>query len=581
MLGARSVAVVGASARPGSFGERLVTEVLRSPSAPEVHLVNPRYDEVAGRPCVPSLRRPPDPVDLVLLGGQRQRARGAAAPRGRAGRPVGGGVRLGVVATGAGPVAAAAADRRGRGRGHGAVRRRLHGLRQRRRRAARPRLPRARGPAGRAGRAGHALAGRRSRRCCAPAAGSAAASAVSSGQELVTTTADYLEHALDQPETRVVALVLETLRDADRLRAALDRAAAQDVPVVLLAVGGTPAGAALVTAHSGALAGSDARVGGADRRRTACSGSPTSTRWSTLLELLAVGRRAVGHGPGTGLATVHDSGAERVLVADIAAPRRACRSRRSRRPPRARLASLLDPGLEAGQPAGRLGHRRRHPGAVRGCADAPWPTTPRWRRSRWPSTWSRSTTATTPTRGPCSTRCGATDKPVVVLANVVERGGPGLGAPGCGTRASRCSRAPAAGCARSGTCWPWPAPGCRPVSAVVDAGRRDRWLARLRHRPAGPGGVLRAAARLRHRHGRGAGREHRGRGGGRRRPGRLPGGPQDRRAGGAQVRRRRGGARPAGRGGGGIGVPGDVRPARPAGGAVQHGGRRASSCRWA
>ena len=67
MLGARSVAVVGASARPGSFGERLVTEVLRSPSAPEVTLVNPRYDVVAGRPCVPSLRDLADPVDLVLL----------------------------------------------------------------------------------------------------------------------------------------------------------------------------------------------------------------------------------------------------------------------------------------------------------------------------------------------------------------------------------------------------------------------------------------------------------------------------------------------------------------------------------
>src|SRR3954454_10923616 len=68
MLGARSVAVVGASARPGSFGERLVTQVLRSPSAPAVHLVNPRYDEVFGRPCVSSLDAVDGPVDVVLLG---------------------------------------------------------------------------------------------------------------------------------------------------------------------------------------------------------------------------------------------------------------------------------------------------------------------------------------------------------------------------------------------------------------------------------------------------------------------------------------------------------------------------------
>ena len=55
MLGARSIAVVGASARPGSFGERVVTEVCRSPGEPVVHLVNPRWTEVQGRPCLPSL----------------------------------------------------------------------------------------------------------------------------------------------------------------------------------------------------------------------------------------------------------------------------------------------------------------------------------------------------------------------------------------------------------------------------------------------------------------------------------------------------------------------------------------------
>ena len=77
MLGARSVAVVGASARPGSFGERVVTELRRSPSAPAVHLVNPRYPEVQGMACVPSLSDLDGPVDLVLLavGDDRDRAR--------------------------------------------------------------------------------------------------------------------------------------------------------------------------------------------------------------------------------------------------------------------------------------------------------------------------------------------------------------------------------------------------------------------------------------------------------------------------------------------------------------------------
>ncbi|HEY4315181.1 MAG TPA: CoA-binding protein, partial [Actinomycetes bacterium] len=68
MLGARSVAVVGASPRPGTFGERLVTEVLRSSSRPKVSLVNPRYAEVAGHPCHGSLAELAESVDLVLLG---------------------------------------------------------------------------------------------------------------------------------------------------------------------------------------------------------------------------------------------------------------------------------------------------------------------------------------------------------------------------------------------------------------------------------------------------------------------------------------------------------------------------------
>ena len=67
MLEARSIALVGASPRPGTFGQRMLDEVTRSPARPEVHLVNPRYAEIGGRRCVPSLADLPGPVDLVLL----------------------------------------------------------------------------------------------------------------------------------------------------------------------------------------------------------------------------------------------------------------------------------------------------------------------------------------------------------------------------------------------------------------------------------------------------------------------------------------------------------------------------------
>ena len=78
MLEARSVALVGASARPGSLGARMIAEVARSPSRPRTYLVNPRYADIDGTPCLPSLAELPEPVDLVLLAVPDSAARGAA-----------------------------------------------------------------------------------------------------------------------------------------------------------------------------------------------------------------------------------------------------------------------------------------------------------------------------------------------------------------------------------------------------------------------------------------------------------------------------------------------------------------------
>jgi acyl-CoA synthetase (NDP forming) len=76
MLEARSIALVGASARPGSLGARMVAQVAKSPSRPRTYLVNPRYAEIDGHPCLPRLADVPEPVDLVLLGVPRSRRPG-------------------------------------------------------------------------------------------------------------------------------------------------------------------------------------------------------------------------------------------------------------------------------------------------------------------------------------------------------------------------------------------------------------------------------------------------------------------------------------------------------------------------
>ncbi|HEY7359769.1 MAG TPA: acetate--CoA ligase family protein, partial [Streptosporangiaceae bacterium] len=178
--------------------------------------------------------------------------------------------------------------------------------------------------------------------------------AVSSGQELVTPAAAYARYALSLPQTRVLGLVLEAIRDPGLLQQVLATASAADIPVVLLTAGSSAAGRAMVTAHSGALAGLDgsweALAGAYGVHRVGDFAEMADT-----LELFAVGRRvarpaqARPPGAGTGIAAVHDSGLERAHLADLAdelgVPFAAISGAT-----RERLAGVLDPGLEPANP---------------------------------------------------------------------------------------------------------------------------------------------------------------------------------------------------------------------------------------
>ena len=368
MLEARSVALVGASARPGSLGARMIAEVARSPSRPRTYLVNPRYPDIGGTPCLPSLAELPEPVDLVLLAvpdaaleaqleaAARTQARSAiifgsafdlpgtsglrsrlAAIAGQAGMAVCGAGCMGFVnvARGLRAVGYLEPD------------------------------PLPAGPVALVTHSGSVFSALlRARR------GFGFSLAVSSGQELVTTAAAYARYALSLPETRVLALVLEAIRDAADLRAVLAEALAADVPAVLLSVGASAAGKALVSAHSGALAAADgawealAGAYGLHRVRDLAELADT-------LELFSASRgwagrdrsgrdragrdragrdRAARCPPGTaGIATVHDSGLERAHVADLAAELGVPFA--SLGPAtRDRLAAALDPGLAPDNP---------------------------------------------------------------------------------------------------------------------------------------------------------------------------------------------------------------------------------------
>jgi len=349
MLEARTVALVGASPRPGRLGERMITELARSPARPRTYLVNPHYDDIGGRPCHRRLDDVPEPVDLVLLGVPDQALEdqlAAAAARGDRsavifgsafdvpGQPPGLRDRLAATARAAGMAVC--------GAGCMGFVNLAHGLRAVGYLEPDPLVAGSVALVTHSGSMFSALL--RARR------GFGYRLAVSSGQELVTTAADYARYALRQPGIRALALVLETIRDAGALRAVLAEAAAADVPVVLLTAGATGAGRALVAAHSGALAAADgaweALADAYGLHRVHDLAELTDT-----LELFAAVRRsplAPAVGP-RGLATVHDSGLERAHVADLAAELGVPFAGLAEAT-RARLAAVLDPGLTPANP---------------------------------------------------------------------------------------------------------------------------------------------------------------------------------------------------------------------------------------
>jgi len=138
--------------------------------------------------------------------------------------------------------------------------------------------------------------------------------AVSAGNELSTTMDEYLDFALNLPETQVVGLFIETTRNPDGFRAALEKAARRRIPIVALKVGRTDKSAALTVSHSGALAGDDATYD-ALFDRYGVQRARDQDEFTTMLIMFAE-LHPVGAG---GLVSLHDSGGERSLLVDLAA----------------------------------------------------------------------------------------------------------------------------------------------------------------------------------------------------------------------------------------------------------------------
>lgn len=67
LLAPTSLAVIGASERPGSLGGTVWRNVRSGGFAGTIHAVNPKYQSLSGQPCHPNVSALPEPVELAII----------------------------------------------------------------------------------------------------------------------------------------------------------------------------------------------------------------------------------------------------------------------------------------------------------------------------------------------------------------------------------------------------------------------------------------------------------------------------------------------------------------------------------
>ncbi len=258
LIAPRSIALVGASPRAGSFGMRTLENLAQYEG--EVFLVNAKYERIGERPCHPSLSALPASPDCVVLVVPREgveQALGEAASVGAGGAIV--------YASGYGEMdhaERASAQQRLASIARAARMPMLGpncmGLVNHALRAGMTfipeyvRMPRQVGPiaiVSQSGALGYALA----------QAGERALGIryfFSAGNSADVDVADLIAALAEDPDVRAIACLFEGVPSAERLLEAGERARRGDKPVVVFKLGTSEAGAAAARSHTGSLAGS-------------------------------------------------------------------------------------------------------------------------------------------------------------------------------------------------------------------------------------------------------------------------------------------------------------------------------------
>jgi acetyltransferase len=260
LLGPRNIAIVGASDRPGNWSMRVFNTLRRFDFPGPIYPVNPRNKTVwSGETCYPSLADLPEKpdhvvvivpgaaaIDTVVEAGKAQ-ARSATVfsggfgeggdPKGRAlaaelRRAIEG---AGIAVSGPNCLGNLAAPSR------------LMTIPDDRITTLDP------GPVAIVGQSGgivmaiHRALGAR---------GVNASYALTSGNEIGLYTSDYIRYLADDPEIRVIATFIESIKHADEFRRACEYARDAGKPVVAVKIGGSEESRKAALAHTGSLAGS-------------------------------------------------------------------------------------------------------------------------------------------------------------------------------------------------------------------------------------------------------------------------------------------------------------------------------------
>lgn len=257
----RSLAIVGASESGGEGFSRAVYRNLEAEGFPvKTYLINPRREELWGAPCYPDIASLPGPVDLAVMMVSAEHVQAVLTDGGRRGLKAAI-IFASRIGEGDDPLSRQRADDIvGTARANGV---RLCGpnclgvMSYRERLFNYPSADVRRLPAGTIGVAFQSGGTLRYWMRRAAERGLGFSYAVSTGNELETDLADYIDFLVEDESTKVIACLSEGIRRPKAFFAAARKAIAARKPVVILKTGRTEASKASAASHVGAISGDD------------------------------------------------------------------------------------------------------------------------------------------------------------------------------------------------------------------------------------------------------------------------------------------------------------------------------------